>query len=127
MKIKEYIDEKIESIKKYLNSDEVDSGTIKDNRAILDILHKVRYRDIEEIKQILKELEIVYEALSYKEGYEDRCDELIQHIGALKGILSSCGEYNKEDEITRWRAEKEKEYFFITGTSEITTDEEYYN
>ena len=27
----------------------------------------------------------------------------------------------------RWRAEKEKEYFFITGTSEITTDEEYYN
>ncbi len=27
----------------------------------------------------------------------------------------------------RWRAEKEKEYFFVTGTSEITTDEEYYN
>ena len=27
----------------------------------------------------------------------------------------------------RWRAEKEKEYFFITGTSEITTDEEYYS
>lgn len=26
-----------------------------------------------------------------------------------------------------WRAEKEKEYFFITGTSEITTDEEYYS
>jgi hypothetical protein len=29
--------------------------------------------------------------------------------------------------IKRWRAEKEKEYFFVTGTSEITTDEEYYN
>lgn len=27
----------------------------------------------------------------------------------------------------RWRAEKEKEYFFVAGTSEITTDEEYYN
>lgn len=27
----------------------------------------------------------------------------------------------------RWRAEKDKEYFFVTGTSEITTDEEYYN
>ena len=27
----------------------------------------------------------------------------------------------------RWREEKEKEYFFVTGTSEITTDEEYYN
>ena len=27
----------------------------------------------------------------------------------------------------RWRAEKEKEYFFVTGTSEIITDEEYYN
>lgn len=27
----------------------------------------------------------------------------------------------------RWRAEKEKEYFFVTGTNEITTDEEYYN
>lgn len=27
----------------------------------------------------------------------------------------------------RWRAEKEKEYFFVTGTNEITADEEYYN
>ncbi|ATV06047.1 hypothetical protein LDJ90_02550 [Fusobacterium vincentii] len=27
----------------------------------------------------------------------------------------------------RWRADKEKEYFFVTGTNEITIDEEYYN
>ena len=37
-------------------------------------------------------------------------------------------EFNKKyGTAKRWRAEKEKEYFFITGTSEITTDEEYYN
>ncbi|WYE13130.1 hypothetical protein KST99_03845 [Fusobacterium polymorphum] len=35
---------------------------------------------------------------------------------------------NEEYGLLRgWRAEKEKEYFFVTGTSEITTDEEYFN
>lgn len=127
MKVKECVDERIESINKYLNSNEVDPGTITDNKAILDILYKVRYRNIKEIKQVLEELEIVYDTLSYKEGYEDRCNELVQQIGVLKNILFLCDEYKKDDEITRWRAEKEKEYFFITGTSEITTDEEHYN
>ena len=90
MKVKEYVDERIESINKYLSSDEVDPGTITDNKAILDILYKVRYRNIKEIQQVLEELEIVYDSLSYKEGYEDRCNELVQQIGALKNILFLC-------------------------------------
>ena len=46
----------------------------------------------------------------------------------LKKILEIVNKINEEYGIPkRWRAEKEKEYFFITGTSEITTDEEYYN
>ena len=46
----------------------------------------------------------------------------------IKQIKESVDYVNEEYGIPkRWRAEKEKEYFFITGTSEITTDEEYYN
>ena len=37
-------------------------------------------------------------------------------------------EFNEKYGIPkRWKAEKEKEYFFVTGTSEITTGEEYFD
>lgn len=50
------------------------------------------------------------------------CEEKIKQIKEFVDYV------NEEYGIPkRWRAEKEKEYFFITGTSEITTDEEYYN
>lgn len=46
----------------------------------------------------------------------------------IKELQKIVEEYNEKYGIPRrWRAEKEKEYFFVTGTSEITTDEEYYN
>ena len=127
MKVKEYVDERIESINKYLSSDDVDPGTITDNKAILDILYKVRYRDIKEIKQVLEELEIIYEALSYKEGYEDRCNELIQQTGVLKNILSLCNEYKKDDEIIRWRAEENEEYFYIGSSGIVWSVGECFN
>ena len=50
------------------------------------------------------------------------CEETINKIKEFVDYV------NEEYGIPkRWRAEKEKEYFFVTGTSEITTDEEYYN
>ena len=43
-------------------------------------------------------------------------------------ILEKENKINEKYRIPkRWRAEKEKEYFFVTGTNEITADEEYYN
>ena len=42
-------------------------------------------------------------------------ENFVKYINSTYGVLK------------RWRAEKEKEYFFVTGTSEITTDEEYFN
>ena len=50
------------------------------------------------------------------------CEEKINKIKEFVDYVNE--EYGL---LRRWRAEKEKEYFFITGTSEITTDEEYYN
>ena len=46
----------------------------------------------------------------------------------FKNIKNMVEAINEKYGITkRWRAEKEKEYFFVTGTNEITIDEEYYN
>ena len=50
------------------------------------------------------------------------CEEKIKQIKEFVDYVNE--EYGIQK---RWRAEKEKEYFFVTGTSEITTDEEYYN
>ncbi|WP_339063988.1 hypothetical protein [Fusobacterium polymorphum] len=50
------------------------------------------------------------------------CEEKINKIKEFVDYV------NEEYGLLRgWRAEKEKEYFFVTGTSEITTDEEYFN
>ena len=90
MKVKEYIDERIESINNYLHSDEVDPETIFDNNSVLEVLYSSRNKDIEEIKKDLENLEQRYEVISYKEGYENDCDKLIQQIGALKSVISWC-------------------------------------
>ena len=50
------------------------------------------------------------------------CEEKINKIKEFVDYVNE--EYGL---LRRWRAEKEKEYFFVTGTSEITTDEEYFN
>ena len=53
MKVKEYIDERIESINNYLHSDEVDPETIFDNNSVLEVLYSSRNKDIEKIKKDL--------------------------------------------------------------------------
>lgn len=67
---------------------------------------------------------IIYIEASYKEVGEH---ELItnEEKECIENFVNLVNE--KYGIPKRWRAEKEKEYFFITGTSEITTDEEYYN
>lgn len=63
--------------------------------------------------------------IKYKNNYDEPYFIKNEYVEDLKSIVNSV---NKIYGIPkRWRAEKEKEYFFITGTSEITTDEEYYN
>ena len=66
----------------------------------------------------------------YIQGKENDKDSKILLVDKedLKNILEIVNKINEKYGIPkRWRAEKEKEYFFVTGTNEITADEEYYN
>ena len=73
---------------------------------------------------------VKYHNKLYIQGKEKDKDNIVLLVDKedFKKILEIVNKINEKYGIQkRWRAEKEKEYFFVTGTSEITTDEEYYN
>ena len=107
-----------------------------------EVAVRIKYQNFEVLKRgKFKDEEIIVESACvpeyinlnnklYIQGEAESADNRIFLIDKedLKNILEKVNKINEKYGIPkRWRAEKEKEYFFVTGTNEITIDEEYYN
>ena len=116
---------------------EIETQEVFDKIAI-----RIKYQNFEVLKRgKFKDEEIIVESAYapdyinlnnklYIQGEVESGDNRIFLVDKedLKNILEKVNKINEKYGIPkRWRAEKEKEYFFVTGTSEITIDEEYYN
>lgn len=116
---------------------EIETQEVFDKIAI-----RIKYQNFEVLKRgEFKDEEIIVESACvpdyinlnnklYIQGEAESVDNRIFLIDKedLKNILEKVNKINEKYGIPkRWRAEKEKEYFFVTGTNEITIDEEYYN
>ena len=116
---------------------EIESQEVFDKVAI-----RIKYQNFEVLKRgEFKDEEIIVESgcvpdyinlnnKLYIQGEAESVDNRIFLVDKedLKNILEKVNKINEKYGIPkRWRAEKEKEYFFVTGTNEITIDEEYYN
>ena len=102
---------------KYLNDDFFGDGLLKED------VEKYKCSFIESPTDLEERIIWLYDDIYLSDNnIYCYCEETINKIKEFVDYV------NEEYGIPkRWRAEKEKEYFFITGTSEITTDEEYYN